>query len=75
MSGVAVVWLTRGGIVEYVSDDETNVVVIDFQNVEAGDPVPELSEAHLRLLQEYAPSVLDDIAKYEKSTVRLASLA
>lgn len=65
MSAV-VVWLTKGGIVEYVAENKTDVVVIDFQNVEAGDLVPELSEAHQRLLQELAPSLLDDIAEYDK---------
>lgn len=63
MSAV-VVWLTKGGIVEYVADPKADVVVIDFQNLEAGDPAPDLTDAHKALLKSQAPCVLDDIAKY-----------
>lgn len=59
-----VVWLTKGGIVEHVASPEVDVVVIDFQNLEAGDPAPDMSDAHKALLREKAPSVLDDIAEY-----------
>ena len=63
MSAV-VVWLTEGGIVEYVANPEVDVVVVDFQNLEAGDPAPDLSDAHKALLKTHAPSVLDDIVPY-----------
>ena len=63
MSAV-VVWLTKGGIVEYVASSDADVVVIDFQNLELGDPMPDMSDAHKALLKERAPSVLDDIASY-----------
>ena len=63
MSAV-VVWLTKGGIVEHVASPEVDVVVIDFQNLEAGDPAPDMSDAHKALLREQAPSVLNDIAEF-----------
>lgn len=63
MSAV-VVWLTKGGIVEHVASPEVDVVVIDFQNLEAGDPAPDMSDAHKTLLLKKAPAVLDDIAEY-----------
>ena len=63
MSAV-VVWLTKGGIVEYVADPEADVVVIDFQNMEAGDSAPSMSDAHKALLTNKAPGVLKDIARY-----------
>ena len=63
MSSV-VVWLTKGGIVEYVATPDTDVLVIDFQNLEAGDHAPEMSEAHRALLTNHAPTVLNDIARY-----------
>ena len=58
-----VVWLTDGGIVEAVADPGVEVVVIDFQNINAGDDVPDLSNAQIALLQKEAPLVLDDLAK------------
>lgn len=63
MSAV-VVWLTTGGIVEYVASSVVDVVLIDFQNLKKGDSVPDMSDAHKALLKEHAPSVLDDIASY-----------
>lgn len=57
-----VVWLTKGGVVEHVSSPDADVVVIDFQNLEAGDQAPDLSESHKELLKKHAPSVMDDIA-------------
>lgn len=63
MSAV-VVWLTKGGIVEYVASSDADVVVIDFQDLELGDPAPSMSDAHKALLKDLAPSVLDDIASY-----------
>ena len=63
MSSV-VVWLTTGGTVEYVASPDVDVVMIDFQDLEAGDPAPTLSEAHKALLKSLAPSVMDDIATY-----------
>lgn len=63
MSAV-VVWLTKGGIVEYVASSDANVVVIDFQNMEAGDPPPDMSDAHKALLKEHAPAILADIASF-----------
>ena len=58
-----VVWVTGGGIVETVADPGVEVVVIDFQNIDAGDDAPELSDAQLALLQKEAPYLLDDLAK------------
>ena len=62
MSAV-VVWLTKGGC-NYLATPDVDVAVIDFQNLEAGDPLPTLSDAHKALLKANAPSVLGCIAKY-----------
>ncbi len=63
MSAV-VVWLTKGGYVEYVAPPGVEVVVIDFQNLANGDEPPDLSDAHKALLQESAPNVLKDIEAF-----------
>lgn len=63
MSAV-VVWLTAGGIVEHVATPDANVLVIDFQELEAGAKLPDMSDDHKALLKHHAPSVLDDIARY-----------
>ena len=60
---VVVVWVTDGGIVEHVASPGVEVVVIDYQNIGAGDDVPELSDAQLALLQKEAPYVLEDLAR------------
>lgn len=63
--GTAVVWLTPGGIVEFVADLGVAVTIIDFQNLAAGDYAPSLGEEEMRLLQKYAPGLLDDLAPYQ----------
>ena len=60
----AVVWLTRGGIVESVAGAGIDLVVIDFQNLEGGDEVPELSPGQRKLLEEKAPQLLKDLDAY-----------
>lgn len=60
----AVVWVSRGGIADGVSAAGVDLLVIDFQNIEGGDEVPELSPEHRKLLEEKAPQVLEDLAAY-----------
>lgn len=64
MSNNVVVWLTSGGIVEYVAAPGVDVVVIDFLNLDAGDPPPELSKAQADFVKTHAPQLLEDLAKY-----------
>lgn len=63
MSSV-VVWLTSGGILEYVAAPGVDVVAIDFMNLDAGDPLPELTEAQATFIKEQVPSLLEDLAQY-----------
>ena len=59
---IVVVW-TKNGAVDYVSSADTNVAVIDFQNLEAGGPAPVLSDAHKALLNLHKPDVLTDVVR------------
>jgi hypothetical protein len=65
-----VVWVTKGGYVQYVADPEVEVVVIDYMDMEAGDLAPKLSDVHRTLLQKEAPYVLDDIEEYNQAAER-----
>lgn len=60
----AVVWVSRGGIADGVSAAGVDLLVIDFQNIEGGDEVPELSPEHRKLLKDQAPQILEDLAAF-----------
>ena len=61
MSAV-VVLITKDRDVQCVAAEGADVVVLDFQNMKVGDPLPVLSTAQKALLQTQAPSVLADLA-------------
>ncbi len=56
MSAV-VVLITKDRDVQCVAAEGADVVVLDFQNMKVGDPLPVLSTAQKALLQTQAPSV------------------
>lgn len=60
----AVAWVSKGGHVDSVSDAGVDLLIIDFQNLEGGDEVPELSPEHRKLLEEKAPQLLIDLEAY-----------
>lgn len=64
MSAAVVVWLSKGGIPEFVATPGVEGVVIDFMDLEAGDPPPLLTEAQRALLSSAAPDVLYDVESY-----------
>lgn len=57
-----VVWLTEGGVVEYVSTNHVNVTVLDMQNILAGDSVPKLTQAQRKLMPD---ALLDQLEAIE----------
>ena len=60
----AVVLITKDRDVQLVASEDADVVILDFQNMKEGDPVPMLSPAQKALLQTQAPDVLIDLAHY-----------
>lgn len=60
-----VVWLTQGGVIEYVSSGTVQLEIIDFQNLEAGDVAPELSPEVRAWLRSVAPALLSDLEPYQ----------
>lgn len=53
MNAPAVVVFVRDGVADYLASPGIDVVVIDFDNLIAGDAVPPLSAAHLGLIQKH----------------------
>jgi hypothetical protein len=45
-----VVVIVRGGVADYIASADVDVTIIDFDNLEAGDCVPDLSDGHLALI-------------------------
>lgn len=60
-----VVTVVTGGVLSVIVDGEVEVVQIDFDNLAAGDVSPELTDRVRRMLSKLAPSVLQEVEKYE----------
>ena len=60
----AIVWKTVEGTVGVVAATNVDVMVIDFQKLEAGSAVPVLSEAQKTLIKVKAPELLEKMAGY-----------
>lgn len=67
MSGATVIWLSSGGIPEFVASPGINAVVIDFMDLEAGGDPPALTEEQRALLSSAAPDVLFDLERYRQT--------
>lgn len=69
MSAAVVIWLTSGGIPEFVATPEVEGIIIDFMGLAAGDPPPVLTDAQRALLKTKAPDVLFDIERAEAAAI------
>ena len=67
MSGATVIWLSPGGIPEFVASPGVSGVVIDFMDLEAGGVPPALTEEQRALLSSAAPDVLFDLERYRQA--------